>query len=122
MWSKLWDDLGEDWLCSRRAAKTFLLATVLIFPTSLQMLGKVTPESLPLWAQYPWLFICVVGTAALFFLWFGMWRYWAKLDHSNRATKRLWFVVLLFGLWIGACFYFYGAYLPQVIRQWREVS
>lgn len=118
-WNRLWDWLGDDWLRSQQAAKIFFVATILIPATTLQMSGRVTPLRLPVWARYPWVIICMAGTCGLFFLWFGMWRYWAKLDDSGKFTKRLWFVILLFGLWLGGCLYYYGAYLPQVIRGWK---
>ena len=58
----------------------------------------------------------MAGTLALFFLWLGMWRYWARLDCSTRMTKRLWFGVLLFGFWYGSCLYYFLLYRPQVRR------
>jgi hypothetical protein len=111
--------LRDEWLVRRQAAKLFFLATLLVLAVTPQLLGWVSPLSMPAWIRVPWAVLTISGTVALFFLWFGMWRYWARVDDSKRSTRRIWFLVLLFGFWYGSCVYYYCVYLPQVIRRER---
>ena len=53
------------------------------------------------------------------FLYIGMWFYWSNVDSSPKGLKRLWFFVLLFGLWYGGILYFLGVYLPSFRRSSR---
>lgn len=69
------------------------------------------------WTRLPWGILGVLGPIGLLFLWFGMWRYWVRVDDSNLWAKRAWFVVLLVGFWYGSVLYYLFAYLPQVIRR-----
>jgi hypothetical protein len=43
-----------------------------------------------------------VGVAVL---WLAMWVYWAKMDRSSLPIRACWFLVLLFGMHLGAVIY-----------------
>ncbi len=51
----------------------------------------------------------IAGILSLFFVYFGMWRFWIRLDQSPKWLKRLWFLVLLIGFWWGSVLYFTSA-------------
>ena len=57
-----------------------------------------------------------IGLLGIFF---GMWRYWAKIDDSKKWIKRASFVLLLLGFWWGSAIYCFIVYLPQVRRRQR---
>ena len=87
-----------------------------------QLGGWIEPDEIRAWARIPWAILAMVGVISIFFLWFGMWGYWVKVDDSRKPVRRFWFLVLLVGFWFGAFLYYYGAYLPQVFRKWKAVD
>jgi hypothetical protein len=111
--------LSDEWLVSSAAVKLFILSTIFVVvlipvlfiyaqgqaSTAKQMFGGA---------------IGVLGAPATLFLWQGMWRYWARIDHSRIWIKRCWFIVLLFGFWYGSVLYCYFVYLPQVRQRGAE--
>ncbi len=112
-----WSWFKDTWLVSRQAVRLFFVAVVFVLALIPVFLGLVDPAKMSLAMRLPWTIVGMVGTISLFFLWFGMWRYWMRLDHSRVFAKRLWFVVLLFGLWYGSCLYYFFVYRPQVTRR-----
>ena len=112
----LWNRFRDDWLITPQAAGLFFASTILVLALTPVFLGDVITANMPLWKRIPWSILGVVGPLALFFLWIGMWRYWARVDDSRAYAKRLWFLILLVGLWYGSCLYCYFVYLPQVMR------
>jgi uncharacterized membrane protein len=59
-------------------------------------------------------FLGVIGAVGGAIIYFSMWFYWAHFDRSRRNMKRIWFFVLLLGIWFGSCFYYFLVYRPQV--------
>ncbi len=114
-----WNWFTDGWLVSRQAIRFFFVAVVFVLALTPIFLGSTDPATTSLPLRLLWTVVGMVGTISLFFLWFGMWRYWVRLDHSTVFAKRLWFVILLFGLWWGSCLYYFFAYLPQVTRRER---
>lgn len=112
----LWSRFSDSWLVTNQARKSFLTAVVGVIV--LTIVFTMPPDLLK--ATFGMrLFsaaVGVVGPIAAFFVWFGMWRHWARLDTSSAGWKRFWFVVLIFGLWWGGCVYYYFVYRPAVIR------
>jgi len=121
-WFSPWNWFSDEWLTTRQAAKLFFVATLLVLAVTPQAFGWVNPLKMPMWERIPWSILSMLGVLALFFLWVGMWRYWARLDYSTLATKRIWFFILLFGFWYGSCLYYYCAYRPQVGEKWQVES
>jgi hypothetical protein len=116
----IWTWYKDSWLVTRGAANLFLIATVAVIAlTVLLLFGKTDTNAMSLAARLPVALLGVVGPLALFFLWFGMWRYWVRLDRSSAWTKRFWFLVLLVGFWWGSCLYCCFVYTPQVLRRTR---
>jgi len=115
----VWNWFEDDWLATRRAAWLFLVSTFLVLALTPVLLGKFDTKAMSFWARLAWGILGVLGPIALFFLWFGMWRYWARIDNASRWAKRMWFLVLLVGFWWGSCVYCYFVYLPQVFRRAR---
>jgi len=94
----------------------FLLAIMFLVLLTPVFLGTLDPAKMPFAMRLLWAIVGIGGTISLFFLWFGMWRYWVRLDGSGVLVKRLWFGVLLFGLWWGSCLYYFFVYRPQIAR------
>jgi len=115
----VWNWFKDDWLTTRQAARVFLVSTFLVLALTPVLLGKIDTKAMSLWARLPWGILGILGPIALFFLWFGMWRYWVRIDNASKWAKRMWFLVLLFGFWWGSCVYCYFVYLPQVFRRTR---
>jgi hypothetical protein len=112
-----WNRFKDEWLVSPQAAKLFFVCTLLVLGTTPLFFGKIDTTKMTFWARLPWGVLGTLGPFATFLLWFGMWRYWIRIDNSKGYVKRFWFVVLLFGLWWGSCLYCYCVYLPQVFRK-----
>lgn len=117
-----WRMFGDEWLTKRPAAKLFFLATLLLPALAVQLFGWTDPRQMALWERTLWVALVMAGTAGAGFLWFGMLRYWVRLDDSRAFAKRIWFPVVLLGACWGSCLYYYCVYLPQVLRKWRAES
>lgn len=117
-----WRMFGDEWLTTRRAAKLFFIASLFLAAVTVQMVGWIDPVHMPAWERILWVTLGMAGTAGGFLLWYGMRRYWLRLDDSRASAKRIWFPVVLFGLWWGSCLYYYCVYLPQVLRKWKAES
>ena len=115
----IWTWFKDEWLITRQAAKLFFLSTLLVLALIPVSLGKIHTNTMSFWVRLPWGILGILGPIALFFLWFGMWRYWVRIDRSGRWAKRAWFVVLLVGFWWGSCLYCLFVYLPRVLRRAR---
>jgi hypothetical protein len=78
----------DEWLVTRGAAKLVLLATVAVIAlTAVLFFGKTDTNAMSLAARLPVAVLGVVGPIALFFLWFGMWRYWVRLDRCSKDAR-----------------------------------
>lgn len=117
------DDIGplalfrrfrDDWLVTKEASWFFFLAALLTLALTPVFLGRVDTTRMSFWHRLPWGLLGVIGPVALFFLWMGMGRYWFRLDRSQPWVKKVWLAVLVFGIWYGACAYYFFAYLPQI--------
>jgi len=118
-----WSWFKDDWLVSRRATVMFFVAVILVLAVTPLFLGSVEdPAQMPLGGRVFWTILGMLGPIGLFFLWFGMWRYWVRLDRSRVYVKRLWFVILIIGFWYGSCLYYFFVYYPQVSRRARLES
>lgn len=106
--------VSYEWLVSKTASRLFGAASALTVATTPLQLGLEPPSS-SLTSSINLLFAIfrAAGALSIIFLWGGMWRHWAQCNTSTRAIKRLWFCVLLFGLWWGAVLYYLVAYLRQ---------
>jgi hypothetical protein len=111
----IWNRLGNEWLVTKTACALFGASAVLVvvLTAGLSLLQGDMPGLLP---NIFWGTIGVLGTAGAFFLWTGMWRYWMRIDSSRRAMRRIWFVLLVVGIWFGAILYYLLVYLPAVRR------
>ena len=110
-----WSWVSDDWLVNKTASRLFgASAIVVVFLATPFFLGLFpTIRNAPMlsWANLLELVLGVVTPLAILFLWTGMWRHWTQCNTSTRAIKRVWFFVLLFGLWWGAVLYYLMAYL-----------
>lgn len=119
MFSALWSKPRDEWLATNQAGLVFLACSVLTLFLTPVFLGYVSNRGGTPLFELGWGIVGALGAPATLFLWVGMWRYWARLDRSGKWTRRLWFVVLLFGFWYGSVVYCYFAFLPQVWRTRR---
>ncbi len=115
----VWTWFRENWLVTRHAAKLFLVSTLLVLSLTPLFLGWIDPNRMSFWPRLPLGILWTLAPVALLFLYFGMWRYWIRIDNSSAWLKRMWFIIMLVGLWWGSCLYCYFVYLPQVSRRAR---
>lgn len=113
---RTWDRVSYEWLVSRTASRLFGAASALTVATTPLQLGLVKPlsSSLTSWMNLLFAIFGAAGGLSIVFLWGGMWRHWLLSNPPSRMTKRIWFCVLLFGLWWGAVLYYLMAYLRYV--------
>jgi hypothetical protein len=105
----------RDRLASKLYAWLFALCIALFIWlwTSAQTLESHSHDALRIRLSLAILLLAAI--AGMFFLWIGMWWYWATLDDSGKWAKRFWFLMLLFGVWFGGAMYYVCVYLPQAI-------
>jgi hypothetical protein len=111
-----WHWFKDDWLITRQAAKLFVIAAFLVLAVTPALLGRIDIKTMASSMRLAWNIVGALGSFALFFLWFGMWRFWVRVDNSRHWVKRVWFFVLLVGVWWGSCLYCFFIYLPQIHR------
>lgn len=111
----LWRLVSNDWLVGRTASRLFAASSVIALATTPFSLGLTKIPQVPTlsWTNLFLAIAGVVGSLSIIFLWTGMWRYWTQCDASSRAVRRIWFFVLLFGLWYGAVLYYLVRYLRR---------
>ena len=111
----------DDWLVTRLAMTLFVLATMIVLILIPMVFGWVNPNALAFWPNLVLGIFGVVAPIAIFFLMFGMWRFWLRVDDSGRWVKRLSFLALLVGIWwwYALCLYCWMVYLPKAIRKNR---
>jgi hypothetical protein len=105
----------DDWLVTRLAMRLFFLSTIIVLAVRLTLFGSVNPNQISFWSNLGWGLFGVVAPIAIFFLLFGMWRFWLRVDDSGRWAKRFWFFALLLGIWwwYALCLYCWIVYLPK---------
>jgi hypothetical protein len=114
--SFIWRHISDEWLLSKTASRLFAVSSILVVTITffllvvgnLQDFDPVSRLLLDCWGA--------LGAASIFFLWGGMWKYWINRDPSERIVRRIWFVVLLFGVWYGAVLYYLFVFLPKTKR------
>jgi uncharacterized membrane-anchored protein len=106
-----WERVGDDWITSKPARLLFGVATSLIAMITFVPFVRVSRNPPPLGNILLGL-IGVLAGLSVFFLWSGMWRYWIRRDASSRSARRIWFIILLVGIWYGAVVYYLFVYLP----------
>jgi hypothetical protein len=117
----IWTWFKDEWLITRQAAKLFFTSAILVLASVPVVLGwKIDIEKMSFWPRVPFAIYFVLLPIAIFFLWFGMWRYWVRIDHASRRDRRMWFVILLVGFWWGSCLYCLFVYLPQTFNRARD--
>lgn len=107
--SFIWRWISDEWLLSRGASLWFGLCSLIIVWMSVVILIDVTPGGTG--TQTALGVGGVLAAFSVFFLWGGMWRYWA-INGTTSSARRAWFCVLVFCLWYGAIFYYSFVYLP----------
>jgi hypothetical protein len=124
-WLRAWTI--DDWLRSKRAARYFIFCIVATLALTIYMYtASYVLYSADLHGYVYWTVeiavdsLVAAGVIGQLTLWLGMWRYWVRLDNSDQGTKKIWFVVLLFGLWFGAIVYFFAIYRRQLAMSGTE--
>jgi hypothetical protein len=107
--------LRDDWIVSRPVARFFLFASIYGI-VDILINAFFDPSKLPPWAVEPATWLVLGGAVPIILLYLGMWRYWFRIDKSKPNTKRIWFLVLLVGLFFASIVYCFSVYLPQVRR------
>jgi hypothetical protein len=106
----VWDRIGDKWLVSRIAAALFAASAIASVGISVALihLGAFPPS---LWVPMALSGLLLIS---------GMRHYWTKCDQASKTARRIWYFVLIFGVWFGAALYFGVVYLPQVKRGWSQ--
>jgi hypothetical protein len=117
----LWNRFDERWIATRQACLLFFVASLFVIALTPVFFGFVEPSTSGV-ANVFWGVVGVVGAFSIFFLWIGMWRYWARVDASAKSAKRFWFLVMLAGFWYGSCLYCWCLYLPRVMHLYTTGS
>jgi hypothetical protein len=115
-WS-VWNRFDDEWMQTRRAVNLFLTGSAFVVALTVIWFSHLDIASMRFLFRLPLTLVAMLGVLSGFFVWFGMWRYWARLDYSTKWAKRLSFAVLLLGVWWGACVYCLAVYVPQVTRK-----
>jgi hypothetical protein len=110
MFNFFWDRVSASWLMSRNAARLFGASAMVLTVATILLLSDVQQGSGPLSSLF-WAIVGVSASLGAFFLWTGMLRFWRLWDTSSRAARRVWFVVLLIGVFYGAILYYALVYL-----------
>lgn len=113
--SFIWKHVSDDWLASRRANQLFAFFSIVIAAMTAFLLRGVGPN-------FPLNVGGVLAGIGVALVWSGMWHYWVQLDSSSRAARRIWFLVLLFGVWYGAILYYVCVYLPATRRDRKRAT
>jgi hypothetical protein len=113
MWQVFFENVTDEWLVSRKASRLFGAAAMAIALLTPLFLGWVTSEGPGLVRSIYWGILGIAGGLGVFFLWEGMWRYWIRCDPSPRWARRIWFLVLIVGVWWGAVLYYLLVYLRK---------
>ncbi len=111
------DRFSDDGIVSQQAARLFLVSVPFTLALTPFLFGWLNISSATIWMQIAGGVVGVVGPIASFFLWFGMWRYWMRVDTSKPIKKLVWFVILLIGFEYGSVLYYFCVYRPQVISR-----
>lgn len=109
----------DTWIVGRLAVRLFSFSAVLVLVWTVAFVavsryGVGKNPTFPL-GHVLWKYLDVRVVLPIFFLWFGMWRYWLRIDQSRPWIKRLSFAALLFGVWWGASVYCLAVYLPRTL-------
>jgi len=112
--SLIWDRIGNEWLVGKTASILFGISAIIIIAMTPIWFGLMVIPDATWWGDLLLAIFGVISTIGGFFLWLGMWRHWAKCNQSKPIIKRLWFLILIFGLWYGAIAYYILAYLNSV--------
>jgi len=51
------------------------------------------------------------------YLYVAMWIYLAVIDDSSPEDKIIWFILMVFGIWLGAIIYYFVVYRRQVLMK-----
>jgi hypothetical protein len=106
--------VSNEWLIGRVASILFGLSGFLTLAVTLLWIGVLRVSDTNLWEDVLLGIFGAGGVLGAFFIWAGMWQYWVRIDESSASIKRIWFIVLLFGIWYGGIIY----YLVQYT--WRD--
>lgn len=126
-WLRKW--MTDRWLCSREASIFFkACAIALVTVTAYAYLAAVGFSPKGLHGYVYWAaeisadVLIAAGAFGQIMLWLGMWRFWSLLDTSPPGRKKLWFVVLLFGLWYGGAAYYLAVYRSQIAHSGNQAA
>ena len=115
MFNFFWERQGNAWLVSRTASRMFAVSAAVIVTLTLILL-MAPPDESSLGSRILWGIGGVALALSIFFLWSGMWRFWSRLDRSSQTIRRLWFAILVVGLWFGGVLYYVCVYYPWFRR------
>lgn len=119
----------EDWLVWGGGPVAMLISAIVTLGVTVFLCGLTAMHiddrslrSMPAYFQDATNLFGVIGAAGIVTLYYSMWFYWREIDESKRRKKRLWFFVLLLGLWYDSCLYYYFVYRLQVIALRKQAS
>lgn len=118
--SQFWNRVSDKWLVSKVSSRLLAVSSALTVAVTLLLYSNfINQHSGAPWSVF-YAILGVSGALSIFFLWGGMWRYWLLGEPSNRFARRIWFAILILGLWYGAVLYYLLVYLPG--KEEREIE
>jgi hypothetical protein len=117
--SFIWRRIDDEWLVSKSASAFFALSVLIIVGMTVVLFANIESQTLGFVGNALLGIGGVLAAVSVFFLWGGMWRYWIECDSSSLAARRIWFLVLVVGLWYGAILYYALVYMqrPRVMQR-----
>jgi len=118
--SFIWRRISDEWLVSKAASVCFAVASLIITAITVVSFPDTPIQDIGVISRTLWGIFGALAAVSIFFLWGGMWRYWIDCDPTSRMSRRVWFAILIVGLWYGAILYYVCVFLPTTRKKDRE--
>jgi hypothetical protein len=129
---RIWKYVSSEWFYSRSAVFLFSTSAGLVLltlalgwslefvPASITLAVTQQASNPSLAIQLGFALVGVLLTAAYAFVLLGMFRFWTAYDRSSPMTRKIWFVIMIAGFFVGislgTALYCLAVYLPQVLK------
>jgi drug/metabolite transporter (DMT)-like permease len=117
--SFIWRHISDKWLMSKIASVLFAISSIVIAGMTAVLGSDVQIQNTGAFSAFFWAVAGSLCGVSIFFLWGGMWRYWMLGKPSNRIARRIWFALLVVGVWYGALLYYALVYMPAIRKRER---
>jgi hypothetical protein len=125
--SSLWKRFDNEWFHTRSAVALFATSATVV--AVLVAISELFPYAFANAENYSTPKEVTITVAMMLFalsnliIVVGMFRFWVAFDRSRPIMRRIWFVIMIVGLLrlgLGAAFYCFAVYVPQVTKGLTE--